>query len=78
MVAKKLTTIQMLNKLQHSSNTLVASKAKKILSSGDVIGAIYKEKASCGGFMYAVLDGNYTEALARADHENHIALTQED
>ena len=78
MVAKKLTTIQMLSRLQHTSNAVVSSKAKKILASENVIGAIYEEKASCGGFMKAVLNGDYEDALARADHENYIALTQED
>lgn len=66
-----MTTLQMLEKLQHSKNEATAFKCKSILS-GDT--TVKEQLKYSGGFLTAVLKGDFDEALARADFENKQAL----
>jgi|SRR5690606_9162538 len=72
---RKMTTIQMLTRLQYSENQNVAQLSKKILNSGDVDAAIEEELQYTGGFMTAVLKGDYAEAYKRADGFNKAILS---
>jgi hypothetical protein len=67
----ELTREEMLQALTNSGNTLVAEKCKKIIN-----GTINpkKEIKTCGSFMFAVLSGNYDEAMDRADFDNRLCL----
>lgn len=69
-----MTTQEMLSKLVHSNNELVATKAARILAG---ITTIEEELKYCGSFLRAVLTGDYDEALRRADSCNYEALTGE-
>ena len=65
-----VTTNTMLKVLVKSENLLTAVHAEQILN-----GAMSNEQArSCGGFMNAVLDGDYERALRLADKDNLNAL----
>ena len=59
-----MTTEQMLTRLLKSENHLIRRKAESILS-GET--SIENEKRFAGGFLTAVLNGNYEEALKNAD-----------
>jgi hypothetical protein len=63
-----MTTIEMLERLQHSQNKIVASLAERIIEGKETIKEA--QTLSYGGFVNAVLNGNYQEALERADLEN--------
>lgn len=61
----------MLEKLQFSKNEQIAKKCKLIL---DEKTTIEEELKYSGGFLTAVLKGNFEEALQRADSENKKCL----
>lgn len=67
-----MTTNEMLVKLTSSKNQIIANKSVYILLG---IKIIEEEKKYCGSFFRAVLEGNYEEALRRADSDNRTALT---
>jgi len=65
-----ITTNQMLKVLVNSENLLTSIHAQQILS-----GAMSHEcSLSLGGFMTAVMNGNYELALKLADSDNLDAL----
>ncbi len=70
-IKQKLTNIDMLKRLQYSMNSNCAETAKKILTGQSTV---EHELKYCGGFMEAVLNGDYETALQRADAFNQIAL----
>lgn len=61
-----ITTDQMLKALVDSDNLLTAVHSHQLLNGG----MSWTEGYSCGGFMTAVLDGNYELALKLADSDN--------
>lgn len=67
-----MTTNEMLVKLTSSKNQITANKSVDILLG---IKTIENEKKYCGSFFRAVLEGDYEEALRRADGDNRKALT---
>lgn len=67
-----MTTNEMLVKLTGSKNQIIANKSVDILLG---IKDIEVEKKYCGSFFKAVLEGDYEEALRRADSDNRQALT---
>ena len=67
-----MTTNEMLVKLTGSKNQIIANKSVDILLG---IKEIETEKKYCGSFFRAVLEGDYEEALRRADSDNRQALT---
>jgi hypothetical protein len=67
-----MTTNEMLVKLTSSKNQIIADKSVDILLG---IKTIDEEKKYCGSFFKAVLEGDYEEALRRADSDNRQALT---
>lgn len=69
-----MNTQQMLEKLQYSKNEQIAHKCKAILNSETTIN---NELRYSGGFLTAVLKGNYEEAIQRADFENRKCLLDE-
>ena len=66
-------TRSMLVKLTLSKNEQCSMLALKLLANETTIENEYKY---AGGFMKAVLNGNYNDAITRADNENKIALTK--
>jgi hypothetical protein len=66
-----MTTQQMIEALALSKNEVVASKCRKILDNETTI---EQELKYCGSFMQEVLNGNYNEAIKRADMPNLQAL----
>jgi hypothetical protein len=66
----------MLEKLQYSKNKAIADVAKRILSSSNFDAQVKKELQWAGGFLAAVLKGNYEDALRKADGMNRKALTE--
>ena len=66
-----MTTNEMLVKLTKSENEIISNKSVKILLG---MTTIEEEKKYCGSFFRAVLEGNYEEALRRADGYNRNAL----
>ncbi len=70
-IRQKLTNIEMLKRLQYSTNSNCSETAKRILTGESTI---EHELKYCGGFMEAVLNGDYQTALQRADAFNQIAL----
>jgi len=67
----KLTTEEMITALATSENENVASKCTQILK-GTL--TINEAKKYVGGFLLAVLTGNFDEAMARADGHNLLCL----
>jgi hypothetical protein len=67
----ELTTEEMIEALTKSGNELIASKCFKI-KNGTL--TINEAKKYAGGFLFAVLNGNYQEAVDRADKENKLCL----
>lgn len=67
-----MTTNEMLVLLTSSKNEIIANKSVDILLG---IKKIEEERKYCGSFFKAVLEGNYEEALRRADGDNKAALT---
>lgn len=67
-----MTTQEMLLKLTRSNNELIADKARRIIEG---VTTSEEELKYCGSFLRAVLNGDYEEALRRADSCNYQALT---
>jgi hypothetical protein len=67
-----MTTYEMLVKLTKSKNELIAKKSEDILLG---VKTIEEERKYCGSFFLAVLEGNYEDALRKADSCNRQALT---
>lgn len=66
-----MTTYEMLVKLTKSKNELIAKKSEDILLG---VKTIEEERKYCGSFFLAVLEGNYEDALRKADSFNRQAL----
>jgi hypothetical protein len=66
-----MTTYEMLVKLTKSKNELIAKKSEDILLG---VKTIEEEMKYCGSFFRAVLEGNYEDALRKADSFNRQAL----
>lgn len=66
---------EMLKRLQYSENKIIASAARRIAEGYETIAEA--KKRGYGGFMQAVLDGDYDEALCRADTENRRCIAEE-
>lgn len=64
-------TKQMLEALAISGSDNCRHKAQKILAGSTTVEI---ELTYCGSFMKAVFEGDYLEALRRADSENTTAL----
>lgn len=75
MAKRILTRDEMIQKLTRSGNDSVRNLCNRILSKQTTI---EEERRYTGSFMSAVLDGNYEDAIARADLDNRTALTRED
>lgn len=67
-----MTTNEMLNLIMFSQNETCAKVAREIILEGKPYDD-YKKR--CGSFMRAILDGDYEQALVRADNQNYYALT---
>jgi hypothetical protein len=61
----------MLVKLTKSKNELIAKKSEDILLG---VKTIEEEMKYCGSFFRAVLEGNYEDALRKADSFNRQAF----
>ena len=68
-------THEMLCRLQFSRNELTASVAKRILDGYETIAEA--KQRNYGGFMQAVLLGQYDEAMCLADLDNQRCLAEE-
>lgn len=66
-----LSTLEMLERLQYSKNINCAAIAKRILAG---VSSVEYELKYTGGFMTAVLEGDYQTAISRADYYNKEAL----
>ena len=66
-----MTTYEMLVKLTKSKNELIAKKSEDILLG---VKTIEEEMKYCGSFFRAVLEGNYEDALRKADSFNRQAF----
>jgi hypothetical protein len=68
-----MTNLEMIKKLQFSKSEVTAFKCKQILNGQSTI---ENELKYSGGFLTAVLKGDFEEALARADFENKKILLE--
>lgn len=66
-----LTTMEMIEALSKSKNETVALKCRNIING---ITTIHQERKYAGGFLFAVLNGKFEEAIERADKENELCL----
>ena len=66
----------MLVALTSSENEVVALQAKKLLAARDLETACYEavDRGALGGFMEAVVGGDFFDAFARADGHNRVCL----
>ena len=71
MIARDLTTEEMIQALSNSKNELVARKCQRILNEETTIKAELKWS---GSFLTYVLMGDFKNAMRSADYQNREAL----
>lgn len=71
MIARDLTTQEMIQALSESKNEIVARKCQRILNEETTIKAELKWS---GSFLTYVLTGDFKNAMRSADHHNQEAL----